>query len=81
MTTPKSSERREWPVSDIDKLDREVRRLASFASVPTPCASVGTAQPEHRRDLARRSAFQSRFFASKQRLLPKNTSKAKAVNY
>ena len=24
MTTPKSSERREWPVSDIDKLDREI---------------------------------------------------------
>jgi hypothetical protein len=24
MTTPKSSERHEWPVSDVDKLDREL---------------------------------------------------------
>jgi hypothetical protein len=24
MTTPKPSERREWPISDIDKLDREL---------------------------------------------------------
>jgi hypothetical protein len=24
MTTPKSSEPREWPLSDVDKLDREL---------------------------------------------------------